>query len=389
MFDFDKIIDRRHTNCAKYDLAQAYGYEDDTLPLWAADMDFAAPECVQRALQEAVEHGIFGYTTLDETYVAALQRWFAKRHGWQVEPSWLVTTPGVVFALSAAIRAATEPEAAVLLMPPVYHPFAEAVERNGRQVVECPLVYQAGRYTIDFENMERKIRENRVKLLLLCSPHNPVGRVWSREELQQLGKRCKAYDVAVVSDEIHCDFAFPEHPHTPFPVACPALAERTIVCTSPSKSFNLAGLQISNIFIPGKDLREAFLHQIQITGYDDPSRMGVIACRAAYEEGAAWLDACKAYLQENLSYVRNFLARNIPGIRLVEPQGTYFAWIDCTGLGMTAEELERLFAEKAKIWIDKGSMFGPCPDQFQRIVLACPRSVLEEAMRRLAAALNG
>ena len=383
MFDFDRIIDLKNSGCAKYDLATEYGFGQDVLPLWAADMDFAVPECVRKALHQAVDHGIFGYSILGDDYFPALQKWFSQRHGWQVDKSWLVTTPGVVVAIYAAVRAASQPGDGVLVMPPVYHAFYDAVLKNGRTLVESPLRFQDGRYTMDFADAERKIRENRVKLMLLCSPHNPIGRVWTREELTKLGQLCQTYGVRVISDEIHCDFAFPEHPHTPFPVAFPELMEQTIVCTSPSKSFNLAGLQISNIWIPGKALRTAFLEQLAIAGYDDPNRMGVVACRAAYEGGGSWLDGCKAYLRRNLDYVRDFLERELPQVKLIEPEGTYFAWLDFRGLGLTDEELNRRIADRAKVWLHKGSMFGPCSEQFQRIVLACPRATLEEAMHRL------
>ncbi len=388
MFDFDRIIDRKNTNCAKYDLASARGYPEDVLPLWVADMDFAAPDCVRQALHKAVDHGIFGYSLLGDDYYAAVQNWFARRFALQIQKEWLVTTPGVVFAICAGIRAVTEPGDAVLVQPPVYYPFSDMVKRNGRTLVESPLVYREGRYTIDFADFEKKVAENPVKVFLLCSPHNPVCRVWTKDELKRLGSICKKYGVTVIADEIHCDFAFPEYPHTPFLLACPDLEEQTILCTSPSKSFNLAGLQVSNIIIPGKDLREAFCRQVNGSGYDDPNRLGMIACQAAYQEGAPWLDACKAYMRGNLDYVRTFLKENLPQIRLVEPEGTYFAWLDCTGLGMTEEMLNDLIVNKAKLWLDSGSIFGSCAAQFQRIVLACPRATLEQALARLAEALR-
>ncbi len=383
MFDFNRVINRQNTSCVKFDGNGGQGYPEDILPMWIADMDFAAPDCVLKALREALDHGVFGYSILGEGYFPAMQNWFQKRFGWRVEQSWHLTTPGVVFALAAAVRAATEPGEAVLVQPPVYYPFYMSIENNGRKLVESPLVYEDGRYSIDFADFERKIAQNDVKLFILCSPHNPICRVWTRRELERIGAICKKYNVTVISDEIHCDFAFPEHPHTPFVLACPELQEQTIVCTAPSKTFNLAGLQVSNIFIPGETLRQKFQKQLDLCAYHGPNRLGAIACQAAYEGGEAWLDACKAYMRENLDYVRDFLARNIPQIKVVEPEGTYFAWLDCTGLGLTKESLDELFIHKAKLLLDSGAIFGKCAEQFQRVVLACPRATVEEAMARL------
>ncbi len=294
----------------------------------------------------------------------------------------------MVFALAAGVRAATEPGEAVLVQPPVYYPFYNVISQNGRTLVENPMIYEDGRYRIDFADMEEKIRENDVKLFILCSPHNPVCRVWTKEELRQLGALCKKYHVKVISDEIHCDFAFPEHPHTPFVMACPDMAEDTIVCTAPSKSFNIAGLQVSNIFVPGEALREKYMKEMDICSYHGLNRLGAVACEAAYREGGQWLEACKAYMRENLAYVRTFLQENLPGIRLVEPEGTYFAWLDCSGLGLSKEELDTLIIRKAGLWLDSGAIFGECAAQFQRVVLACPRSTLEKAMENLKKAVR-
>lgn len=389
MFDFDKQIDRYNTNSAKFDTAVAQGYPADVLPLWVADMDFQAPECVREALHKAADYGIFGYSFLGDGYVKAVQNWFAKRFDWQVERDWLITTPGVVFALSTVVRAVTNPGDAVLVQPPVYYPFYRVINNNGRKLVESPMLYENGRYTIDYADFEEKIIQNDVKMFILCSPHNPVCRVWTVEELAKIGAICKKHNVIVVSDEIHCDFAFPEHPHTPFVKACPEMQDRTIICTAPSKSFNLAGLQVSNIFIPGRELYEKVKTEMGIISYDSPNNLGCIACQAAYEGGEAWLDACKAYMRENLEFVRTFLAEHLPAIKLVEPEGTYFAWLDCTGLGMTKEELDDVIIHKAKLWLDSGAIFGEVAALFQRIVLACPRATLEEAMHRLEKAING
>lgn len=387
--NFDHVIDRHNTNCVKFDAAVAQGYPADVLPLWVADMDFQAPPCVLDALHKAADYGIFGYSFLGDGYFAAIRKWFQDRFSWEVQRDWLITTPGVVFALSAAIRAVTNPGDAVLVQPPVYYPFYRVINNNGRTQIESPMIYENGRYRIDFEDFEKKIVENDVKLYILCSPHNPVCRVWTVEELQKLGAICKKHGVVVISDEIHCDFAFPDHPHTPFVKACPEMMDSTILCTAPSKSFNLAGLQVSNIFVPGEALRAKVKHEMEVISYDSPNMLGAIACQAAYEQGGDWLDACKAYMRENLEYVRAFLAEHLPKIRLVEPEGTYFAWLDCTDLGMTKEELDDVIIHKAKLWLDSGAIFGECAALFQRVVLACPRATLEEALNRLAKAING
>ena len=389
MFNFDKQIDRYNTNSAKFDTAVAQGYPADVLPLWVADMDFQAPECVRSALHKATDFGIFGYSFLGDGYVKAVQNWFAKRFDWQVEREWLITTPGVVFALSAVVRAVTEPGDAVLVQPPVYYPFYRVINNNGRKLVENPMLYENGKYTIDYAGFEEKILQENVKAFILCSPHNPVCRVWTAEELARIGAICKKHNVIVISDEIHCDFAFPEHPHTPFVKACPEMQDRTVICTAPSKSFNLAGLQVSNIFVPGRELYAKVKGEMEVISYDSPNMLGAIACQAAYEGGEAWLDACKAYMRENLEFVRTFLAEHLPAIKLVEPEGTYFAWLDCSGLGMTKEELDDVIINKAKLWLDSGAIFGEVAAQFQRVVLACPRATLEEAMHRLEKAING
>ena len=386
-FDFDRVIDRRGTNCAKFDAAEANGYNPDILPLWVADMDFQAPPCVRKALADRVEHGIFGYTDVKDDYYAAVCNWFGSQFGWQPRQEWVVKTPGVVFALSAAVRVMTNPGDAVLVQPPVYYPFYKVMEQNGRRLVENPLCYENGRYTIDFADFEAKIVENDVKLFILCSPHNPICRVWTVEELTKIGEICLRHGVQVVADEIHCDFTLPGFTHTPFLKACPEMAEDTVVCTAPSKTFNLAGLQVSNLFIPGEQLRSAYLAELDRISYHSLNCMGSVACRAAYQEGKPWLDACKAYMLENLNFVRTFLAEHIPAIRLVEPEGTYFAWLDCTGLGLTKEQLDELIVKKAGLWLDSGAIFGQCAAQFQRVVLACPRATLEKALHRLHDAL--
>lgn len=386
-FDFNTVVDRHGTNSVKYDFAAENGMPADVLPLWIADMDFPAPPCVREALQRVLDHGIFGYTAPKDSYFQAVVDWFARRHGWQTQKDWIATTPGVVFALSAAIRVMTEPGDGVLILTPVYAPFYRVIRQNGRTVVESALRYLDGKYRIDFADVAQKMQRG-VKALILCSPHNPVGRVWTREELQTLGALCARYGVRVISDEIHCDFTLPPHTHTPFLVACPELADSTVVCTAPSKTFNLAGLQIANTFLPGAELRTKFQAELARLECPRPGCMGIFACEAAYTHGEEWLDACRAYLRENLAYLRGFLAENLPDVRLVEPEGTYFAWLDFTRLGLDKSALDTLLTQKAKLWFDTGSMFGENAALFQRVVLACPRATLQNALTRLAQAIR-
>lgn len=386
--EFDEVVERRGTNSLKFDFAVERGKPADVLPLWVADMDFRAPKPVREALHAAVEHGIFGYSEVKGAYYEALADWFGSRFGWKTQEDWLVKTPGVVYALAMAVRALTVEGDAVLLQPPVYYPFYSVIEDNGRVAAESPLRLVNGHYEIDFDDFEKTIRTKNVKLFLLCSPHNPVGRVWTEAELREIGRICKKYGVFVVADEIHCDFAFANHPHTVFLQANPDMQDQVIVCTAPSKTFNLAGLQISNIWIPGEEARRAFCREIDRSGYSQLNALGLIACEAAYRRGGNWLAECKAYLQANLGYLREFLQKNLPEIQLIEPEGMYFAWLDCRRLGMNEKELEDLVTNRAKLWLDAGRIFGKDSWGFQRMVLACPRKTLAQALTQLEEAIH-
>lgn len=388
-YDFDTIIDRRGTNCLKYDFAKERGRREDVLPLWVADMDFrTAPEIVER-LEQTVRHGIFGYSEGKEAYFLAVQNWYKDHFGWEVRPSWLVKTPGVVFAIAAAIRAFTKEGEAVLLQQPVYYPFSEVITDNHRVLVNSPLKQVDGRYEIDFEDLEEKIAAHHVKLFLLCSPHNPVGRVWKQWELQKLGELCLRYGVLVVSDEIHSDFTYDGHCHTVFASLSPEIADITITCTAPSKTFNLAGLQISNIFISNSKLRKQFQGAIAAAGYSQVNGLGLAACQAAYEKGGPWLAQLKLYLADNLTFVREFLQTRLPQIGLVEPEGTYLLWLDFRSLGLTESQREDLIENRARLWLDSGAMFGPDGEGFERINIACPRATLRQALLQLEEAVQG
>lgn len=388
-FNFDQVIDRRGTGSIKYDFAQERGIPAEALPLWVADMDFQVPPAVTEALIEKSRHGIFGYTDSKADYFDTLQCWFDRCFGWRVRPEWLVKTPGVVFAINMAIRALTQAGDAVLIQPPVYYPFARSVRNNDRRLVINELRYADGKYTVDFEDFEAKITAGSVKLFILCSPHNPVGRVWTREELERMGEICLAHGVTVVSDEIHANFVYPGHKHLVFANLRPEFSGITVTCTAPSKTFNLAGLQISNIWIEDQGLREKFCGEMERCGYDQPGLMGLAACRAAYAEGWDWLVELRDYLAGNLEFVREFLRKRLPGVRLVEPEGTYLAWLDFRGLGLSDEALDELMLHKAGLWLDGGTMFGEGGEGFQRVNMACPRSVLEQALLQLEKAMAG
>ena len=393
-YNFDKIINRKGTNCLKYDYAVERGKPADVLPLWVADMDFTVSEEITKSLHAAVDHGIYGYTQPKDAYYNAITNWMEKNHNWKTKREWIMKTPGVVFALGAAVKAFTKPGDAVLIQNPVYYPFTNIIRDNDRRVIDNTLVYEKrvtegkSQYSIDYEDFERKIVQENIKLFILCNPHNPVGRVWNREELQYLGEICLRHHVIVVSDEIHNDFVYPGFEHTVFANVDPRFAEFTVTCTAPSKTFNLAGLQISNIFISNETLREAFQKEIDKTGYDEPNALGAVACEAAYRGGQEWLDQLRAYLLENLNILRAYLQEKIPQIHLVEPEGTYLVWLDCSELGISGKELDQFIVEKAGLWLDGGAMFGPSGADFQRVNIACPRATLELALDKLKAAVD-
>ncbi|MDR2933242.1 MAG: pyridoxal phosphate-dependent aminotransferase [Oscillospiraceae bacterium] len=382
-YNFDTVIDRRNTNSLKYDFSESRGKPEGILPLWVADMDFQAPSCVIDALTDKSCHGIFGYSDTDDAYFAVLRNWFSRQFGWKIEPDWLIKTPGVVNAIHIAVRALTEPGDAVIIQQPVYYPFASSVTTTGRKLVVSELALHDGRYLIDFDDFEKKIAENCVKLFILCNPHNPVGRVWTQDELMRLGDICLRHGVFVISDEIHADFVYSGYKHQVFAELSPVIRNITITCTAPSKTFNLAGLQISNIFISNQKMRRAFLLEYSASGLSQPGIMGIVACKAAYEGGEDWLEELRTYLSGNLDLLRDFLTHELTHIGLIEPEGTYLAWLDCRGLELSPKELDAFIIHKAGLWLDDGPMFGAGGDGFQRVNIACPRPVLREALTRL------
>lgn len=386
--DFDTVIDRKNTNCLKYDFAKRRGMPEDVLPLWVADMDFKTSSYVQDALTERITHGIFGYSEVQEEYFEAVRDWMKRHYDWEISFRWLVKTPGIVFALGMAVKAFTKPGDRVLIQLPVYYPFREIIEDNGRVMVSNTLIYgKDNKYHIDFDDFEQKIVNENIKLFFLCNPHNPVGRVWTKEELIRLGDICYKHHVIVVSDEIHADFVF-QGKHQVFAGLKKEYEEIAITCTSPSKTFNLAGLQISNILIPNREIRGAFRKQLDAAGYSQLNVMGLAACEAAYRYGDEWYEAMHRYIKENIDFTKKYVEENLPGVTMVDHEGTYLVWLDFGGTGLSVEQLEHLIIHEAKLWLDSGTIFGDCGKGFQRINVACPRSVLNEALSRIKDALK-
>lgn len=391
IYDFDNPPSHEGIYSSKFNTSPITGHPDDVIPMHVADMDFPTVPAVSEALSEYASRGYLGYSYPIKEYREVAAKWFHDRHGVDYKESWLVQTPGVVFALAQAMRAFTKPGDAVMIQPPVYYPFAMGVQANGRKLVENELVYTPGvdpAYTIDFDDFESKIVSENVKMFLLCSPHNPVSRVWTVEELQRMGQICKEHGVLMAVDEIHCDIVYNGNVHTPFLKACPDMADSTIICTAPSKSFSLAGLQCSNIWIPNKEMRDAYEAELTAGGTMGANVLGTVACMTAYKEGAEWLDQAVAYIEANTRWMQGFLEENLPQAKMVKPEGTYLIWVDFSALGMTVEELDKFMQEKAKLWLDAGSMFGGDGGQFQRFNLACSRSTLEKAMGQLKSAIE-
>lgn len=385
-YDFDTPIDRTHTWSIKHDFKKENGKADDILPLWVADMDFRSPDSVVEALKKAVDHGIFGYSRADESYFDAVAAWYQKRHHLTLQPEWMTCTPGIVFALSIAVRAFTQEGDAVLIQPPVYHTFSRAILRNKRTLVENPLVLKDGHYEMDLEDLEQKVLDEHVKLMILCNPHNPVGRVWTREELAALADICLRHHVYVISDEIHGDFVWQGHEQTPYASISEEACLHSMMCTAPSKTFNLAGMATSNLFIPDPEMRRKFRSELLDVGQENMNRLGLFACRAAYEGGGEWLDQLIGYLAGNLALVRDFCKNRVPQIQLVEPEGTYLAWLDCRELGMTDDELMAFFSNEAKVWLDPGTHSGEQGSGFMRFNLGSSRSVIAQALDQIEAA---
>ncbi|MDR3239275.1 MAG: pyridoxal phosphate-dependent aminotransferase [Clostridiales bacterium] len=384
-YNFDEVIDRTNTNSVKYDFPSRYGLPGyNYVPLWIADMDFRSPPCVHAALTERVNHGIFGYSDSDDNYFCAVSDWMEKRHGWKIEPEWLVKTQGVIPAISAILCALTKQNDSILIQYPSYNMFNMIIEKTKRKIVKNVLVLEDGKYKIDFADFEKQIVRNGVKLFILCNPYNPVGRVWTAEELTQMGDICVKHGVIVIADEIHQDFVFAPHKHLVFAKLKPEFENITITCTAPTKTFNISGLPISNIFIVDEDLREKITEELSMRGHLGAGVLEILACQSAYANGDKWLDSLLQYLAENIAYSRRFFHEKLPEIDFIEPEGTYLLWFDCRKLGLWAKELEAYIADEAQVLLSR----APGAEGFLRINIACPRATLEKAYLRLEQAVR-
>lgn len=384
-FDFDQTTPRRGTRSYKWDEPEPA----DTIPMWVADMDFRTAPAITEALSRRVQHGIFGYTLVPDKYYSALTEWFGIRHAWHIDRSWVIYTQGVVPAISAVIKAIAMPGDKVIVQTPVYNCFFSSIRNNGCEVVESPLVYTDGSYTIDFDHLEQCAADPKAVALLLCNPHNPAGRVWTRQELLQINTICMRHGVRVIADEIHCELVYPPHRYTPFASASPDCLANSVTCNSPTKAFNIAGLQIANIVCPDSDLRRRIDRAININEVCDVNPFGIEALIAAYTEGAPWLDALTDYLHGNYTALCRFFAQRMPQIKITRLEGTYLVWADCRALGMDSDHITDSLMQQQHVLLNSGTMYGQAGEGFVRINIACPRSTMTEGLERMAAWADG
>jgi cystathionine beta-lyase len=382
MSQFDRHIPRYNTASVKWDLTETLFGRPDLLPLWVADMDFPVPQKVIDAIKARADHGIFGYTFPDNSYKNAVITWFRNRHKWEIKPNWIVWSPGVVPALHLLVDALSSPGDGVIIQRPVYYPFFDAIEQAGRTLVNNPLHYDRTGYTMDFADLRKKAADPKTTLMILSNPHNPVGRVWSGDELIELGEVCMKHNVTIISDEIHCDLIL-QGSHTPFGTLGREFLKQTVVCTSPSKTFNLAGMHTANIIIAEDEKRTAFNKAIQRVGLSGPNTLGCTACHAAYEYGEPWLDELLTYIKGNVGFLTEYMATHLPQVQVIPTEGTYLVWLDFRELEPDSNKLERLMLDEAKVALDEGYFFGPEGAGFERINVACPRSILQQALEQI------
>ncbi len=383
-YNFDELVPRRGSNSYKWDSAGS----EDVLPMWVADMDFRTAPAVVEALRKRVEHGIFGYVKVPTAYYDAIGDWFKRRHSWRVEKDWILFTTGVVPALSAIIKALTHPGDKVLVQTPVYNCFFSSIRNDECEMVANPLIYRNGAYSIDFDDLEKKAADPRVKLLLLCNPHNPAGRVWTRQELTRIGEICLKNDVFVVADEIHCELVYPGHQYIPFASISEDFLHSSVTCTSPSKAFNLAGLQVANIFAANPAVRKKIDKALNVNEVCEINPFAVEALIAAYNEGEEWLEELRQYLLGNYNYLKRFFEEQLPQFPVLALEGTYLVWVDCSVLKQSSEEIVKMLLEKEMLWVNEGSMYGEAGDGFIRINIACSRQLLIEGLNRIARTLK-
>ncbi|WP_196604379.1 MalY/PatB family protein [Pectinatus haikarae] len=385
--NFDEIIDRKNNFAAKYDeLKQKFG-RSDLIPLWIADMDFRTAEPIIEAIKQRADQGIFGYTSRPDSYYEAVCDWLEKYHGWRPEKQLMLHNLGVVVSLSMLIQNFTQPGDKIIIQTPVYYPFFDVIKNNDRKLVENPLKQVNGHYEMDYADFEQQA-QNGAKWFLLCSPHNPVGRVWTREELQRIGEICLKYKVRIIADEIHADIVFPGHKHVPIASISPLLSRITITCLAPSKTFNLAGLQASIIIFPTKEERDKFDDILGVLDIKRNSCFNLVAVEAAYRQGRAWLENVLKYIEGNFKYINDYCKNNIPAIKPNYPEGTYLVLLDCRQLGLDQKQLHDFMVNKARVALDDGFWFSNTLEQYMRLNAACPRHTLQKALQQIAEAVH-
>jgi cysteine-S-conjugate beta-lyase len=386
-YNFDEIVNREGTNCIKWDARSHVFKTNDLLPLWVADMDFRTPNFIVKAIAERAAHEIYGYTFRGDSYFDAITGWMKRRHDWDIKKEWISFSPGVVAGLTFAIEAFSKPGDGVIVQPPVYFPFFDSVKGTGRKMIENPLKLKNGRYYFDFEDLKSKTDEN-TKILLLCSPQNPGGMVWSKEELFELAQICLENKILIISDEIHSDLAFSGNKHTPVATLSEEIAKNCVTCMAPSKTFNVAGLASSILIIPDKRKFVQYEKTIGVGHLGMGNIFGTVAIEAAYTHGDKWLQQMVCYLEENFFLLENFFKNELPNIKVMKPEGTYLVWLDFRHYGMKDEELSKFIIEKAKVGLNNGGKFGTGGDGWMRINIGCPRSILEEGLVRLKTAFE-
>ncbi|RED63871.1 MalY/PatB family protein [Cohnella lupini] len=386
-YDFDKIIDRTGTASYKWDQSEKLFGRPDILPLWVADMDFEAPKEVVEAITRRAEQGIYGYTVRTQSFYDSIVGWLSRRHGWNIEQDWISSSPGVVPALSLMVLAFTEPGDGIILQSPVYYPFYDVIKMNGRTVVDNPLILEDGRYSIDFGLLEQQAKAG-AKMLLLCSPHNPGGRVWTREELTRIGGICSKYGVLVVADEIHHDLVFSGRKHVPYASISEEFSQHSVTCIAPSKTFNLAGLQTASVIIPNEEIRRKYNALLKTLSIHMESYFGLTAIESSYTHGDEWLDQLLEYIEGNLNAFSEFIKERLPQVKVIIPEGTYLVWMDCTAISDKPQELKRLMFNEAGVAFSEGSVFGKQGEGYLRVNLACRRSLLMDALERFSLAAN-
>lgn len=385
-YNFDEIVDRRNTNSIKWDLLEKVYKDKDILPMWVADMDFKSCDEIINAFKERAEHGVFGYNTIPDSTYETIVSWVKDEYNWEIKKEWLVFTPGVVAGFNLGLRILSKEDDEVIIQPPIYPPFFRVINNNKRTLVTNPLIIHNGKYAMDFNDLEKKLKT--AKLLMLCSPHNPVGRVWTKEELEKVAELCLENDVFVISDEIHCDLIYKGHKHINIASLSKNIQDKTITLMAPSKTFNIAGLFTSIAIIPNEEIRKRYEEEIANLEIGHISIFGAVGLEAAYSYGKEWLEELLLYLEGNVDYAIDYIEKNIPKIKVIRPEGTYLMWLDCRELALSQEELNKFMIEKAKVLLNDGSTFGKEGEGFMRLNIGCPRAILEEALKRIEKAVN-